>query len=201
MLLVGLTGGIGSGKSTVARMLAERGAVVLDADAFARSALDPGTPEHAMVAERFPDVVGAAGEIDRAALGRQVFADAGARRALEAIVHPEVARRSRDAIAAYADTDRVVVYVVPLLVETHMERSFDVVVVVSADERLRVERVVAARAMHAGEVAARIASQATDEDRGAVADIVLDNDGGPEQLESQVAQLWTALAARAGTSS
>jgi dephospho-CoA kinase len=201
MLLVGLTGGIGSGKSTVAGMLADRGAVVLDADAFARSALDPGTPAHAKVAERFPGVVGPAGEIDRAALGRLVFADAGARRELESFVHPEVARLTRDAIALHADTDRVVVYVVPLLVETHMERAFDVVVTISADEDVRVQRVVAARAMSADEVAARIASQANDEDRGAVADVVLDNDGGPGDLEAQVARLWTALEARAGTSS
>ena len=200
MLLVGLTGGIGSGKSTVARMLAERGAIVLDADAFARSALDPGTPAHAKVAERFPDVVGANGEIDRAALGRLVFADADARRALESFVHPEVARLSQAAIAPYADTDRVVVYATPLLVETRMERSFDVVVVVSADEHLRAERVAAARAMPAEEVAARIASQASDEDRRAVADIVLDNDGALDELEAQVEQMWTALATRAGTS-
>src|SRR2546423_10436218 len=168
MLLVGLTGGIGSGKSTVARVLAERGAVVLDADAFARSALDAGTPAHAKVAERFPDVVGGGGEIDRAALARLVFTDPDARRALEGFVHPEVARLSREAIAPYADTDRVVVYVVPLLVETHMERSFDLVVVVSADADVRIERVVAARAMQADEVTARIASQATDQDRAAV---------------------------------
>lgn len=200
MLLVGLTGGIGSGKSTVARMLAERGAVVLDADAFARSALDPGTPAHAKVVERFPGVIGANGEIDRAALGRLVFADAGARRELESFVHPEVARLSRTAIAPYADTDRVVVYATPLLVETHIERSFDVVVVVSADEHLRAERVATSRAMPVEEVAARIASQASDEDRGAVADIVLDNDGGLDQLEAQVATMWTVLAARAGAS-
>jgi dephospho-CoA kinase len=201
MLLVGLTGGIGSGKSTVAGMLAEGGAVVFDADAFARSALDAGTPAHAKVAERFPDFVGADGEIDRAALGRLVFADADARRALESFVHPQVARLSQAAISSYADTDRVVVYATPLLVETHMERSFDVVVVVSADAHLRAERVAGARSMPAEDVAARIASQASDEERNAVADIVLDNDGGLEELQVQVERMWTALAARARASS
>jgi dephospho-CoA kinase len=196
MLFVGLTGGIGAGKSTVARMLAELGAVVFDADVFARTALDPGTPGHARVRERFPQVVASDGTIDRAALGRLVFADAEQRRVLESIVHPEVARLTQEAVAPYAGTDEVVVYATPLLVEKHAEATFDVVVVVMAGEDLRLERLLA-RGMTEGEVGKRMASQATDEERGAVADVVIDNDEGLDALERQVDRLWETLKARA----
>ncbi len=197
MLFVGLTGGIGSGKSTVATMLAERGAVVFDADTFARAALEPGTPANRRVRETFPGVVGDDGTVDRAELGRRIFGDPEQRRALESIVHPEVARMSQAAIAPFAQTDRVVVYATPLLVEKHAETTFDVVVVVMAEEDLRLARLLGSREITEMQARERMAVQATDEERGAVADVVIDNDEGLEDLERQVDRLWETLSARA----
>jgi dephospho-CoA kinase len=198
VLLVGLTGGIGSGKSTVARLLALRGAVVIEADALAREVVEPGTPGFEQVAEAFgPDIVTPAGELDRAALGRIVFQDAERRRALEAIVHPEVARRFAEEVERYRGTDRVVVYAVPLLVERGLAPAFDVVLAVSASEATRVARVVAERGIDAGEVRARIAAQVGDEERAAVADLVLDNAGSLDDLERAVDDAWTFLKERA----
>lgn len=199
MIKVGLTGGIGSGKSEVARLLAARGAVVVDADALAREAVAPGTPGLAAVVEEFgPGVLAPDGSLDRAALGRTVFADPQRRAALERIVHPYVARRSAELMAA-APPDAVVVYDVPLLVEKGLASGFDLVVVVLADAEERVRRVSAARGMPAADVRERIAAQATDAQRRAVADIVLDNDGDLTALERQVDALWADLRARAAT--
>ena len=196
MLLVGLTGGIGSGKSTVAAMLERRGAVVLDADEFARRALDPGRPGHARVVEEFgSSVVGPDGSVDRAALAGTVFGDPDARRRLEAIVHPEVARLLQDALEPYRDTDRVVVYAVPLLVENHLESMFDLVVVVTAPEEVRIRRLVA-RGIAEDDVRARIRAQLSDSERQAVADVVVANDGSRDDLNRRVETLWEELRAR-----
>ena len=198
MLLVGLTGGIGSGKSTVAELLAERGAVVIDADDLARRAVAPGTAGFDRVVETFGrDILGPDGGIDRATLADVVFADPSRLRELEAIVHPEVARLLVESLEPYRDTDDVIVYAVPLLAERGMAEGFDVVVVVVADVDRRIERLMRDRGMTAEEVRARVAAQLTDEERARVADVLLDNDGEPERLIPQVNRLWTDLAKRA----
>lgn len=197
MLLVGLTGGIGSGKSTVARMLEERGAVVFDADALAREAVEPGTPGHDAVVERFgANVLAPGGELDREALGSIVFADPAARRDLEAIVHPEVRRLLAEGCEAYQGSDRVVVFSAPLLVETGMHTAFEVLIVVSAPVQTQVERLLRDRAMSEEQVRARIAAQAPLEEKAAVADVIVDNDGTLEDLRDQVDRLWNDLRAR-----
>jgi dephospho-CoA kinase len=198
VLLVGLTGGIGSGKSTVAGMLRERGAVVFDADVLAREAVGPGTPGHAAVIERFgANVLAPGGELDREALASIVFADPAARRDLEAIVHPEVRRLFAEGSEAYHDTDRIVVFSAPLLVETGMHTAFDVLVVVSATTATQVERLMRERGMTEGSIRARIDAQAPLEDKAEVADFLVDNEGPLEELEGQVARLWSDLSARA----
>lgn len=198
MLLVGLTGGIGSGKSTVARLLEKRGAVVFDADLLAREAVEPGTPGHAAVIERFgADVLAPGGELDREALASIVFADPAARRDLEQIVHPEVRRLFAEGSEAYRDTDRVVVFSAPLLVETGMHTAFEVLVVVSATVATQIERLMRQRGMSEPSIRARIDAQAPLEDKAAAADILVDNEGSLEELESQVEQLWNDLSTRA----
>lgn len=199
MVLVGLTGGIGAGKSTVATMLAERGAVVIDADDLARRAVARGTDGFDRVVEAFGrEILDADGDIDRGKLAGIVFADADRRAGLEAIVHPEVARLLAGSLEPFQDTDRVVVYVTPLLAESGMAEGFDVVVVVVADVDRRIERLMHDRGMSADDVRARIAAQINDEDRARIADVLLDNDGEPPRLAPQVDRLWTALAKRAG---
>lgn len=196
MLLVGLTGGIGSGKSTVAAMLAERGAVVVDADDLAREAIAPGTPGERDVRERFPGAF-RDGSLDRAALAAIVFADADARRDLEAIVHPEVRRRLGEVCAPLADTDAVVVFAAPLLVETGAAAGFDVLVVVESPASERVERLARSRGMEPAEASARMAAQASDEQRAAAADVVVTNAGTLEELAARVERLWDELRRRA----
>lgn len=197
MLLVGLTGGIGSGKSTVASMLERMGAVVVDADDLARQAIAPGTPGHARVVEEFgPEAVGGDGEIDRARLARRVFTDPVARRRLESIVHPEVARLFAESVAAHRNTDRIVVYVVPLLVERSLQDAVDEVVVVSAAPETRLARLRAARGMDEEDVEGRMAAQLPDEERIRAADVVIDNDGSLAELERRVGDLWTRLRRR-----
>jgi dephospho-CoA kinase len=198
VVLVGLTGGIGSGKSTTAALLRARGAAVIDADELARRAVEPGSAALTRVADRFgPGVLLDGGGLDRAAMARIVFEDPEARRALEAIVHPEVARLFMEAVERYRGTDRVVVYVVPLLVENHLEAMFDLVIVVTAPEGVRVARVIRDRGLTEDEARARMAAQPTDEERVRVADEILDNAGPPEALASAVDELWTRLARRA----
>ena len=198
MLLVGLTGGIGSGKSTVARMLEERGAVVFDADLLAREAVEPGTPGHAAVIERFgADVLAPGGELDREALASIVFADPSARRDLEQIVHPEVRRLFAEGSEAYHDTDRIVVFSAPLLVESGMHTAFEILVVVSATVATQIERLMRQRGMSEPAIRARIDAQAPLEDKAAVADFLVDNEGTLAELESQVERLWHDLSARA----
>jgi dephospho-CoA kinase len=198
VLLVGLTGGIGSGKSTVARMLEERGAVVFDADLLAREAVEPGTPGHTAVIERFgADVLAPGGELDREALASIVFADPSARRDLEQIVHPEVRRLFAEGSEAYRDTDRIVVFSAPLLVETGMHTAFEILVVVSATVVTQIERLMRQRGMSEAAIRARIDAQAPLEDKAAVADFLVDNGGTIAELENQVERLWHDLSARA----
>jgi dephospho-CoA kinase len=197
VIKVGLTGGIGSGKSEVARRLAALGAVVVDADALAREAVAPGTQGLARVVEEFgAGVLAADGSLDRPALGRLAFADPQALERLEAIVHPYVARRSAELMAA-APADAVVVYDVPLLVEKHLEAGYDVVVVVEAPEDVRLRRLAEHRGMAEADARARIAAQASAGQRAAVADVVLDNDGDLDALEDAVTALWRRLEQRA----
>ncbi|HEV7871125.1 MAG TPA: dephospho-CoA kinase [Modestobacter sp.] len=189
MLRIGLTGGIGSGKSTVATLLAERGARVVDADRIAREVVAPGTPGLAAVVAEFGEgVVAADGSLDRPALAAVVFADPAARSRLDAVVHPLVRARAAEAMAA-APADAVVVQDVPLLVETGQAGSYDLVLVVQTDEEVRVRRLVE-RGLSAADARARMASQATDEQRASVADVVLHNDGDRDALAAQVDRFW-----------
>ncbi|MGZ4626970.1 MAG: dephospho-CoA kinase [Kineosporiaceae bacterium] len=193
MLKVGLTGGIGSGKSEVARLLSSYGAVVIDADALAREAVAPGTPGLARVVERFgPEVLRPDGSLDRPRLGSIVFADPDRLAALNAIVHPYVGRRSAELTAA-APEDAVVVYDVPLLVENHLEPAYDVVVVVDASPATQLARLVGHRGMTEADARARMAAQATREERRAVADTVIDNDADLAALQERVRVLWENL--------
>jgi dephospho-CoA kinase len=197
MLLVGLTGGIGSGKSTVSRLLAEHGAVVLDADAFAREAVGTGTEGLDRVVQRFgSDVLGPDGELDRSKLAAIVFVDEGARRDLESIVHPFVRQAIADGITENASSDRVVVLVNPLLIEMGTHRDCDVVIVVSAEPDTQVARSVAS-GMDEADVRARMAAQLPLDERARHADVVLDNEGTIEELARRVDELWPGLAARA----
>lgn len=197
MMLVGLTGGIGSGKSTVARLLAERGAVILDADSFAREAVRAGSPGFDAVAARFGGgVVGSDGELDRVALAALVFADEEARRDLESIVHPEVRRRIAEQIRANAATHRVVVLESPLLIETGTDGDCDVVVVVAAPPEAQIARLIAG-GMDETDARARMAAQSTLEEKATKADVVIDNEGTLDELEAQMDSLWGELHARA----
>lgn len=179
MFLIGLTGGIAAGKSTIARRLAERGAVHLDADAIARAVVEPGEPALEAIRERFgPGVIGADGALDRAALGAIVFADADALADLNAIVHPAVRERTRELFArAEAETPgAIVVYDVPLLVEAKLPYAFDRIVVAEAPEEVRIRRMVEGRGMERAEAVRRIRSQATDAQRRERADVVIATD-------------------------
>ena len=197
MLLVGLTGGIGSGKSTVARMLEKRGAVVFDADVPARQAVAPGTPGFENVVERFgPNVLAPGGGLDREALGSIVFADPAARRDLEGIVHPEVRRMFAEGCEEYRDSDRVVVFSAPLLVETGMHAAFDLLIVVSAPVATQIERLMRDRGMPERAVQARIDAQLPLEAKAEVADVLVDNEGTLQDLEGQVDRVWRDLEAR-----
>ncbi len=196
MLLVGLTGGIGSGKSTVAQALAARGAVVIDADALARQVVESGTTGFEAVASRFgPSVVGPDGQLDRPALARLVFDDEAARADLNGIVHPLVAAETQRRVAA-APAGSVVVMDVPLLVEA-ARGGYDLVVVVEAPEEVRLERLTG-RGMDPADGRRRMAAQASDAERRKVADVVLDNSGTAADLERQVGKLWHELEHRRG---
>ena len=195
---VGLTGGLGAGKSTVAALLAEHGAVIIDADALAREVVRAGTPGFAAVVERFgPGVVRPDGELDRARLAEIVFADEAARDDLNGIVHPLVGQRSAE-LMADAPTGAVVVYDVPLLAENDLAGGFDFVIVVEAGLATRLRR-LADRGLPEDQARARIGAQASDEQRRAVADEVVPNDGDREQLAARVDELWARLRARAAT--
>ena len=193
MTHVGLTGGIGSGKSAVLRLLAERGAVVIDADAIARDVVDPGTDGLQAVVDEFGDeVLDTDGTLDRAALAALVFSHPVSLARLEAIVHPRVRARRHELLAA-APVGAVVVEDIPLLVEKGMVHDFDVVVVVEAPIELRLDRLVRLRGLEERDVRARVANQASDAQRRAHADVVIDNGGSTDDLERQVTELWTRL--------
>jgi dephospho-CoA kinase len=197
VLRIGLTGGIGSGKSTVSALLAERGAQVVDADVLAREAVAPGSAGLAAIVADFGEgVLTADGALDRPALAAVVFGDPAARARLDGIVHPLVRSRAVELIGAMPD-DAVVVQDIPLLVETGQAGAFDLVLVVEADLETRVARLVQ-RGLREADARARIAAQATDEQRRAVADVVLDNSGTPEELAAQVDRFWAEHVAPVG---
>jgi dephospho-CoA kinase len=196
--LIGLTGGIASGKSTIARRLADHGAVIVDADRIAREVVEPGTPALAEIVAAFgAGVLQPDGSLDRPALGAIVFADADALGRLNGITHPAVLRAStaRFETAAAADPDAIVVYDVPLLVESANEYRFDLIVVAHASAETRIERLVRLRGMDPAEAGRRIRSQASDDERLAVADVVIDTDGSLEQTILQTDALWERLTA------
>lgn len=197
MLIVGLTGGIGAGKSTVAEMLAARGAVVIDADQVARSVVEPGRPALERIAERFGrDVLDSSGRLDRQRLADIVFGDAESKTALEAITHPAINEEFMRRVVE-SPPDSIVVLDVPLLVESAQAsaRAYECVVVVEAPRELRLER-LEVRGVSRADAEARMAMQATDEQRRAVATWVLINDSDRAQLERQVEDVWTEIVAR-----
>ncbi|MFD8121715.1 dephospho-CoA kinase [Streptomyces albidoflavus] len=197
MLIVGLTGGIGAGKSEVSRLLVEHGAHLVDADRIAREVVEPGTPGLAAVVEAFGEsVLAADGSLDRPRLGEIVFADPERRAVLNGIVHPLVGARSAE-LQSQAPEDGVVVHDVPLLTENGLAELYDLVIVVDVEPATQVERLVRARGMSEEEARARMAAQAGREERLAVADIVIDNEVSLDALRGRVAEVWAELDARA----
>ena len=197
MLRVGLTGGIGAGKSEVSRRLAGHGAVVIDADAIAREVVEPGTDGLAEVVEAFgPGVLGPDGRLDRPGLGAVVFADPERRNRLNAIIHPRVGERMAE-LEREAGPGAIVVHDVPLIAEGGRAGAYDLVVVVDAPPRVQVERLIRNRGMTRDQARARMAAQAGREQRLAIADIVIDNSGSLAELDRQVGDLWADLRRRA----
>ncbi|MFE9787327.1 dephospho-CoA kinase [Nocardia salmonicida] len=191
MLRIGLTGGMGAGKSTVARTLVELGAVLIDSDAIAREVVAPGTPGLTALVEEFGErILSPDGSLDRPALAAVAFADDVSRGKLNAITHPLVGARTAELIGDAA-ADAIVVQDIPLLVENGLAPLMQLVVVVGAEEQTRLRRLVEHRGVAEADARARIAAQATDEQRRAVADVWLDNNGAPEVVEEQVRDLWT----------
>ncbi|CAN5203655.1 hypothetical protein BH18ACT9_BH18ACT9_04080 [soil metagenome] len=196
---VGLTGGVASGKSTVAAILAELGCVVVDADLLAREVVAPGTEGLLRIVGEFgPEVLDDRGELDRPAMASTVFADQEARLRLEAIVHPLVRARAA-AIEAEAPRWSVIVHDIPLLVETGQDASFDAVLVVDVPVETQVERMVAERGLSRAEARARVSAQATRERRREVATYVIDNTGTRENLRDRVTEVFQALVSAGGT--
>ncbi|MCT9930562.1 dephospho-CoA kinase [Planotetraspora sp. A-T 1434] len=196
MLKVGLTGGIGSGKSEVSKRLAERGAVVIDADKIAREVVEPGTPGLAEIVEAFGEgVLRPDGTLDRERLGSIVFTDPDKLKILNGIVHPKVGARVGELQRAAPD-GAIVVYDVPLLAENNLASLYDVVIVVDASDEIRLERLRKYRDMSEKDARARIAAQASREGRLKVADIVIDNEGSLDALDAQVSKIWSDLRAR-----
>jgi dephospho-CoA kinase len=195
MRKIGLTGGIGAGKSAVSQLLVSCGAVLVDSDLIAREVVAPGTPGlAAVVAEFGPGILAADGSLNRPALGAIVFADPERLQALNAIVHPLVRDRSAELEAA-APEDATVVYDVPLLAENGLAPLYDQVIVVDADEEVRLDRLVRLRGMSEEEARARMAAQATRDQRLAIADVVVENNGTLEELEQHVKAAWERLTA------
>lgn len=203
MLRVGLTGGIGSGKSAVAERLAALGAVVLDGDKAARAIVEPGTPGLTRIAETFgPGVLRADGSLDRAKLAGIVFSDAVALEKLNAITHPLIhdqLQAAEDAAVKAAGPDTIVVQDIPLLAEGQRSAEFELVIVVDVPPEVQVSR-LAGRGLSEDQAHARIAAQATREQRLAIADIVIDNSGTREDLDRRVAEVWAGLVSRVKTS-
>ncbi|MEV3979940.1 dephospho-CoA kinase [Nonomuraea sp. NPDC050227] len=197
MLKIGLTGGIGSGKSEVSRRLSARGAVVIDADKIAREVVEPGTVGLSRVVAAFGEgVLRPDGSLNRERLGAVVFADPDRLAALNAIVHPLVGERVAELQGQAAD-DAIVVYDVPLLVENKLAPMYDVVIVVDAADEVRIRRLADHRGMPEADAKARIAAQASREDRLAAADLVIPNEGSLDDLEARVDEVWHELVRRA----
>lgn len=197
MTRVGLTGGIASGKSTVSAMLEERGAVIIDGDKLAREVVERGTPGLAAVVEAFgAEILTPEGDLDRPALGKVVFGDEARRKVLEGIVHPLVFERYAE-LEATAPADALVVHDIPLLAESGRADGFEAVLVVDVPTEVQLERLVRDRGMEHADAEARIAAQATREQRRAIATHVIDNTGTIEQLRARVDELYRELTARA----
>lgn len=198
MRIIGLTGNIASGKSSVARLLADRGVPIIDADVLAREAVAPATAGHAAITARWgAAVVAADGTIDRAALRHIVFANPDERAALNAIVHPEVARRRHDLVeAARARGERIVVCDIPLLFETGLERACDAVLLVDAPEELRRDRLMRDRTLSAEEAAAMIRAQMPAALKKARANFVIENAGTLEELRNHLDTVWAQIDAK-----
>lgn len=197
MLLVGLSGGVGSGKSTVARALANRGAKIIDTDEIARELVEPGLPAYRQIVDEFGvSVLKADRSLDRAALGALVFTHRDARRRLEAILHPLIRSIALDRVNEFRNTDHVVVLVVPLLVESNGAYPVDKTVVVDCDNEVAVERLVTTRNWSREHAEARIEAQASREARSSIADVVIDNSGSIQELEIQLNHLWESLLGR-----
>ncbi|MGA5125958.1 dephospho-CoA kinase [Streptomyces pseudogriseolus] len=197
MLTVGLTGGIGAGKSEVSRLLVECGAVLIDADRIAREVVEPGTPGLAAVVQAFgEEILAEDGSLDRPRLGALVFGDPEKLATLNSIVHPLVGARSRELEKA-APEGAVVVHDVPLLTENGLASLYDVVIVVDASTRTQLDRLVRLRGMSETDARARMAAQATREQRRAIADVVIDNDVPLDALERRVKEVWAGLVRRA----
>ncbi|MFI9590948.1 dephospho-CoA kinase [Nonomuraea sp. NPDC052265] len=197
MLKIGLTGGIGSGKSEVSKRLAARGAVVVDADKIAREVVEPGTVGLARVVAAFGEgVLHPDGSLNRERLGSVVFADPDRLAALNAIVHPLVGERVAE-LQGQAPDDAILVYDVPLLVENKLAPMYDLVIVVDAADEVRIRRLADHRGMPEADAKARIAAQANREDRLAAADLVIPNEGSLDDLEARVDEVWHELVRRA----
>jgi len=188
MLSIALTGGIGSGKSLAGEFFAELGAIVIDSDQLAREVIERGRPGYDEVVARFGDEILVAGEIDRSKLASIIFSDAAARKDLEAIIHPKV-RDAAARIVARAGQDAVVINQIPLLFESNGAKRFDLVITVAATPEIRKARLLA-RGLKGYEIDARIAAQASEEERASIADFILNNDGSESDLERAVTELW-----------
>ena len=186
--VVGLTGGIGSGKSLAAQFFSQLGALVIDADQLARSAIERGSEGFDEVLLRFGDTVLINGDINRVALGQIVFENRQAKKDLEAIIHPRIRAEFEEAVASL-EADEIMVYEIPLLVETNAADRFDFIITVESDAHLRKER-LRARGMFHSDIEKRMASQASEEERRAIADCVLTNDGSEDELLRQVENVW-----------
>jgi dephospho-CoA kinase len=189
VLRVGLTGGIGSGKSSVGEALQELGAIVIDSDELARNVIERGTPGYEQVVAEFGDEILTSGEIDRAKLAAQVFNDETKRKNLESIIHPLV-RKAAEELSKNLPSDAIVVNEIPLLFETNGASRFDFIISVSVQEEIRVAR-LKQRGMKEYEIAQRVAAQATDAQRASISDVVIENNGSLDDLTAHVNEIWT----------
>lgn len=197
VMLVGLTGGIGAGKSTVAQLFEERGVPIVDADAIARDVVKPGQPALAELVKYFGDtILGADGELNRGKLAEVAFADAESHEALNAIMHPAISAETSKRIDALRGEHSVIVHDVPLLVEAGLAGNYDLTVLVDTPAEVRLQRLTELRGMDSEDAKKRIAAQATDEQRRAVCDVALDNSGDIEHLRAQFEQMWERFISR-----